>query len=142
MSLNCPLPLSPVAGFLDQLSLEKLATLGDVYSPGVVIENPLHRTRGMAAARAAFERMFRLFPNLTLTVDDVHGDDQSGFLAWTLVYQAGGRSRSLHGASHVEFARDGRVALQRDHWDATFPVYARRPFLGWLLHRARRQHRI
>ena len=125
--------MSPVAGFLDGLALAKLDHLGDIYSPAVEFRNPLHHTRGPADLRRAYERLYQQFQDVAVTVTDAHGDERTGFLLWSMSYRLHGKPRVITGTSHLQFAPDGRVALQHDHWDASFPIYGEFPLLGWIL---------
>ncbi len=131
--------MAAMAGFFNELTLEKLDNLGDVYSPGVEFQNPLHRTRGLPLLRRIYEHLFRQLPDLSVTVSDIHGDDCTGFLLWTMRYSLRGKSQIITGTSHLKFAADGRVSSQHDHWDASFPVYAESPLIGWAMRRMKRQ---
>jgi hypothetical protein len=122
-----------MAGFLNGLSMEKLDHLGDIYSPAVEFQDPLHQIRGLTELRRAYEHFFHQLKDLAVTVADAHGDERTGFLLWTLNYQFRGKPRVITGTSHLQFAPDGRVALQRDHWDASFPVYGEFPLIGWAM---------
>ena len=130
--------MSPLAGFFNGLTPEKLDTLGDIYSPGVEFQNPLHQIRGLAELRKVYEHLLQLFAQVRVTVTDVHGDDRTGFLLWTMNYQIRGMERSITGTSHVRFAPDGRVAVQTDHWDASFPIYGEYPLVGWAMRNIKR----
>ena len=138
MTLHCPDSLAAITGFLNGLSCERLDTLGDVYSPGVEFKDPLHETRGIGALRKAYERVFQQLNNLSVTVTDSHGDDRTGFLLWTMNYQIRGKARGITGASHLKFAPDGRVAVQHDYWDASFPVFGEFPLIGCAMRGFRR----
>lgn len=131
--------MATMAGFFNELSPEKLDTLGDVYSPGVEFQDPLHKTKGLAALRAVYERLFTQLTDVRITVSDIHGDESTGFMLWTMHYQLRGKDRAIHGASHLRFAPDGRVASQHDFWDASFPVYGEAPLVGWAMRRIRKQ---
>lgn len=133
MALHCPDSMSPMAGFFNGLSPNKLDNLGDIYSPAVEFQDPLHQTRGLADLRRVYEHLFRQLTHVTVTVTDAHGDDRTGFLLWTMSYQFRGKQRVITGTSHLKFAPDGRVAAQRDHWDASFPVYGEFPLIGWAM---------
>ncbi len=52
------------------------------------------------------------------------------------------KDRVITGTSHLQFAPDGRVAVQRDHWDASFPVYGEFPLLGWVMRAIQRRAAI
>ncbi|MEI6178111.1 MAG: nuclear transport factor 2 family protein [Verrucomicrobiota bacterium] len=130
--------MSPITGFFNGLTPEKLDTLGDIYSPGVEFQNPLRQIRGLPELRRVYEHLFQQLEHMTVAVTDVHGDDRTGFLLWTMNYQYRGMERSITGTSHIRFAPDGRVAAQTDHWDASFPIYGEYPLLGWAMRNIKR----
>jgi hypothetical protein len=131
-----------MAGFFNGLSLEKLDHLGDIYSPAVEFQDPLQQTRGLADLRKVYQQLFQQLADLAVTVTDAHGDERTGFLLWTLRYQLRGKDRVITGTSHLQFAPDGRVAVQRDSWDASFPVYGEFPLLGWIMRGIQRRAAI
>lgn len=133
MALHCPDPLSPVARFIDGLSPEKLNQIGDIYSPAIEFRDPMHHVKGHAALRVVFEQLFQQLAGITMTVDDAHGDERTGFLLWTMRYQFRSKQREITGTSHFRFAPDGRIVSQLDHWDASFPVYGEFPVVGWAM---------
>lgn len=122
-----------MAGFFNALAPGKLDNLGDIYSPGVEFQDPLHQTRGLPALRRVYEHLFQQLKDISLTVTDAHGDDHTGFLLWTMRYHFRGRERIITGTSHLRFAPDGRVAAQCDYWDASFPVYGEFPLIHWVM---------
>ena len=133
MSLHCPDSMATIAGFFNSLEPGKLDNLGDVYSPGVEFQDPLHQTRGLPALRRVYEHLFQQLKQVSITVLDAHGDERTGFLLWKMRYDFRGRERIITGTSHLKFAPDGRVAMQTDHWDASFPVYGEFPLIGWAM---------
>lgn len=45
---------------------------------------------------------------------------------------------SIHGASHIRLAADGKITYHRDYWDAAGGLYVKLPLIGpvlRLLHR-------
>lgn len=138
MALHCPDSMTAVAGFFNGLSLGKLDNLGDIYSPAVEFQDPIHQVRGMAALRGIYEDLFEKKNHVSMTVTDAHGDERTGFLLWTLSYQIRGNERVITGTSHLKFAQDGRVLVQRDHWDASFAIDDEFPLIGWAIRGIRR----
>ena len=131
--------MTSMAEFFNNLSLEKLDHLGDVYSPGVEFQDPLHQTRGLPALRKIYEQLLKQLHDVTVTVSDIHGDENTGFLLWTMRYKRRGKENVITGTSHLRFAADGRVATQHDHWDASLPVYGESPLIGWAMRRIKKQ---
>ncbi len=138
MALHCPDSMTAVAGFFNGLSRGKLDNLGDIYSPAVDFQDPIHQVRGMAALRGIYEDLFGKKCRVSMTVTDAHGDERTGFLLWTLRYEFRGKEHVITGTSHLKFAQDGRVAVQHDHWDASFAMDDEFPFIGWVLRGIRR----
>ena len=130
MQPHCPDSLTPMVRFFDGFAPDKLDMLGDVYSPGVEFRDPLHQVKGLSALRHVFGQMFKQLGDLTVKVTDAHGDERTGFLLWEMRYRFRGSDRVITGTSHLRFAADGRVAVQTDHWDASFPVYGEFPMMG------------
>ncbi len=133
MALHCPDSLSAVADFFNQMTPEKLERLGDIYGPGVEFHDPIHDAIGLLQLRDVLSNRFRKMEAVTFKVVDAHGDDRTGFLLWSVIYQHRGSERVIHGTSHFKFAHDGRISAQRDHWDASFVLYGALPVLGWLM---------
>ena len=138
MALNCAESLATMVRFFDGLALDKLDTLGDVYSPGIEFQDPLHHTRGITALRHVYEQLFQQLSGISVEVLDTQGDEYTGFLLWKMSYKFRGRPQEITGTSHLKFAPDGRVAVQHDFWDASFPVYGQFPLIGFALRGIRR----
>jgi hypothetical protein len=45
----------------------------------------------------------------------------------------------IHGATHLRFAPDGRIAYHRDYWDAANELYAKLPLIGPVMRWLRRK---
>lgn len=133
MTLHCPDSMAAMAGFFNGLAPGKLDNLGDIYSPGIEFQDPMHQTRGLSALRRVYEHLFQQLNDISLTVIDAHGDDHTGFLLWKMSYLFRGKQRVITGTSHLKFAPDGRVVAQSDYWDASFPVYGEFPLVGWAM---------
>ena len=139
MIQQCPQSLTSIVSFFHHLSPEKLNTLGDYYAPAVVFQDPLHRIQGLAMLRSVYDRLFTQLDDVKIQVNDAHGDDQTGFILWSMHYSLRNKPRVIHGTSYLKFAPDGRVANQHDYWDASFPVYGESPLIGWAMHKIRKQ---
>ena len=99
---------------------------GDFYTPDARFKDPFNEVSGVPAIRAIFAGMFRQVdgPRFVITRTLCQGDD--AFLAWDFVFcfrGEPGRERTIRGATHIQFAADGRVALHRDYWDAAEELY-------------------
>jgi steroid delta-isomerase len=142
MALHCPDSMTAVTRLLKQMTAAKLESLGDIYSPGVVFQDPLHDARGLAQLRGVFSHLVGKPGGMSVELLDAHGDERTGFLLWTRKYQHGGEAREIRGTSHFKFAADGRISEQLDHWDASFVVYGEFPLLGWLMRKIKQRAQL
>lgn len=142
MPLHCPDSMNAVVRFFNEMTPAKLEHLGDVYSPGVTFNGPIHQARGLAQLREVLATRFEKLENFSVELLDAHGDERTGFLLWTVNYQQHGKARAIHGMSHFCFAVDGRISEQRDQWDATSVLQGERPVLSWLMQKINRRPQI
>lgn len=118
---------------LDAASLDRL---GELYSPDVRFQDPLHRVDGLAALRRYFES---LYANVQELRYDFHGFDEvaegGGYLRWTLHFRhprlAGGQPVAVEGCSHLRWGE--RVEYHRDYFDAGALLYENLPVMGGII---------
>jgi steroid delta-isomerase len=130
--------------FFETLSPAALGRLGDIYAPTARFKDPFNDVTGTGAIRGIFEAMYDRVntPRFLITRSVCEGDD--AFLSWEFVFcwkSGESEQQIIHGATHIQFAADGRVAVHRDYWDAAEELYEKLPVLGslmrWLKRRAR-----
>ena len=128
-------------GFYEALTPETLSQVASVYADDARFIDPFNDVRGHAGIRGVFEHMFAALdaPRFDVTESVTEGDQ--GFLLWNFHFRRQGRSdaMSIHGASHLRFAADGRIAWHRDYWDPARELYEGLPILGALLRWLRRR---
>jgi ketosteroid isomerase-like protein len=124
-----------VVQFFETLKLVSLAGLDRVYTEDARFKDPFNDVQGMPAIRAVFEHMFATLIDPRFTVLDAVTEGDQAFLTWDFSFRRrrGGAALRIHGATHLRFAADGRVALHRDYWDAAEELYAKLPVLGALM---------
>jgi steroid Delta-isomerase len=130
--------------YFETLTPESVGRLGDVYAPDARFKDPFNEVSGLPAIQAVFAGMYRQVdhPRFVVSRSLCQGDD--AFLAWDFLFSFKGDTRGdqvIRGATHIQFAADGRVVLHRDYWDAAEELYEKLPVLGslmrWLKRRAR-----
>lgn len=130
--------------FYETLSPAALARLPEVYADDARFKDPFNDVTGIPAIFGIFEAMYRQVdrPRFVITRSGCTGDD--AFLVWSFAFcfkHDAGREQTIRGATHIQFAADGRVAFHRDYWDAAEELYEKLPLLGplmrWLKRRAR-----
>lgn len=119
------------------LTPEAVERIGEVYSDDAYFRDPFNEVTGLAPIKHVFADMFvRLIePRFTIveTIEQAHGV----MLIWDFDFRIRGLkpelARRIHGASHIRFAADGRVAYHRDYWDAAGELYEQLPLVGGLM---------
>jgi ketosteroid isomerase-like protein len=123
--------------FFENMTPGDLARLGSVYADGASFRDPFNDVTGVEAIARVYARMYEQIDDPRFTIVETIADADGAMLVWDLRYRAkGGRStvlQRIHGASHLKFADDGRIAYHRDYWDAAGELYERLPVVGALM---------
>lgn len=140
-AMSAPEPTARIVAFFETLTPATLATLGSHYSDDARFVDPFNDVKGQPAIRAVFEHMFATLDAPRFEVVDAVTEGNQCFLVWNFHFRRHGHSADslIHGASHLRFAADGRVALHRDYWDAAQQVYENVPVLGAVMRWLRRR---
>lgn len=130
--------------YFETLTPEAVDRLGEFYAPDARFKDPFNEVVGVPAIQAIFAAMYRRVDRPRFVVTRTLCDGADAFLAWEFLFcfkGDGGREQTIHGATHIQYSADGRVALHRDYWDAAEELYEKLPVLGalmrWLKRRAR-----
>ncbi len=96
--------------------------------------DPFNEVRGLPEIRRIFAQMFEHLDDCRFTFIDETVDERGAFLTWDMTFRirrlSPGETRRIHGATHLKFAPDGRIACHRDYWDAADELYAKLPLIG------------
>ncbi len=126
-----------LAAFYEALTPQTLDQVASHYAPDARFKDPFNDVTGVAAIRAIFQHMFDTLETPRFVVHGFSGDAAHSFLTWTLYFHTRSgkqvRGWEIHGATHVQWAPDGRVALHRDYWDVAEELYEKIPLLGGLM---------
>jgi steroid Delta-isomerase len=125
-----------VKQYFETLTQESLAQLVTVYKEDAAFKDPFNEVRGLPALERVFRHMFKQVkePKFIITRAVAAGED--AFLTWEFLFRMHGARDGRHvirGATHIQFAPDGRVAYHRDYWDAAEELYEKLPILGGLM---------
>lgn len=130
-----------VVAYFETLTPSSLRELAAIYSDDARFVDPFNDVTGVAGISRVFEHMFSTLdaPRFVVTTAVTEGDDC--FLVWDFVFHQKGNATPtrIHGASHLRFAADGRIALHRDHWDPAREIYEALPVLGGVMRWLRRK---
>jgi steroid delta-isomerase len=138
--------LARLVDFWEGLTPARVAALEDVYAHDAYFRDPFNEVRGAAALKRILAHMFETLDAPTFTIRETTIEGSTAVLVWDFDFRVKrwqpGVTRRIHGASHVRFAPDGRVAYHRDYWDAAGELYATLPVVGpivrWLARRLSR----
>jgi ketosteroid isomerase-like protein len=126
---------------LTRADVERLATL---YTADAAFKDPFNEVRGLPAITRIFAHMFVQVHEPRFVVTAAFQQDREAFLAWEFRFRMKRfdmrTSQVVRGATHLQFAADGRIAAHRDYWDAAEELYEKLPVVGafmrWLKRRA------
>ena len=132
-----------VRAFYERLAPADVDRLDALYAPDAYFRDPFNEVRGLREIRRIFSQMFEHLADARFTFADEAVDERGAFLTWDMTFRIRRLSpaevRRIHGATHLRFAPDGRIAYHRDYWDAADELYAKLPLIGpvmrWLKRR-------
>ena len=142
MSTSTDPRAAAVIAFYERLRPADLAGLGRIYTEQAFFKDPFNEVHDLGALRRVFTHMFETLDAPRFQVLHALVQGQQCSLSWDFLFRFKGRAaeQRIHGASHLRFAPDGRVAYHRDYWDAA-ELYEKLPLLGaplrWLRRRVR-----
>ncbi|MEO8805027.1 MAG: nuclear transport factor 2 family protein [Burkholderiaceae bacterium] len=134
-------PTATVVAFFETLTPATLPALASIYSDDARFVDPFNDVTGLPAIRTVFDHMFAALDEPRFEVIEAVTEGNQCFLVWNFRFRRRGRNAvgSIHGASHLRFATDGRVTLHHDYWDAAQQVYEGVPLLGAVMRWLRRR---
>ena len=132
-----------VVSLYETLVPADLPALRGVYADNARFKDPFNQVQGVPAIARIFGHMFRQLDGPRFEVLTIVASGDDCFLTWDFRFRTrgvGAAAMCIHGASHLHFDADGRVAMHRDYWDAAEELYEKLPVLGalmrWLKRRA------
>lgn len=130
-----------VVGFFETLTPATLTRLHSVYADDARFIDPFNDVAGHAGIRHVFEHMFATVDAPRFEVVQAITEGDQCVVLWNFRFRRKGRSdaAAVHGASHLRFAADGRVAWHRDYWDPARELYEDLPVLGAVMRWLRRR---
>jgi steroid Delta-isomerase len=123
-----------VIAFYEALAPADVDRIPELYAADACFRDPFNDVRGTAEIRRIFAAMFDHLADCRFTIRETVVDGDGAFLVWDMTYRM--RSfrpdtvQSIHGASHLKFDADGRIAWHRDYWDAADELYSKLPLIG------------
>ena len=131
-------PAQRIAAFFESFQRRDLAQLAGWYCEDAHFRDPFNDVRGIAAIRRVYDHMFDTAADLRFQVLHVTAIPGECWMTWNFTFGARPR-RTIHGASFLKLAPDGRIAVHRDYWDAAGELYEQVSVLGGLMRMIRRK---
>lgn len=122
--------------FFETLTSNSLETIGNVYADDAWFKDPFNEVHGLSSVRRIFEHMFDQVTDPRFVVTRAVSQGDHAFLTWDFQFRMNrlpDQPQVIRGASHIQFAPDGRVAYHRDYWDAAEELYEKLPIVGGLM---------
>jgi steroid delta-isomerase len=127
----------------ETLTPDSARELARIYTDDAAFRDPFNDVRGVAAIEAIFAKMFETLHEPRFTVVRRIVDGPHVVLLWDFDFRIRkfrpAQPWRIHGASHLELAGDGRIAMHRDYWDTAEELYAKLPLVGALMRFLKRQ---
>ena len=132
-----------VKGYFESLTPASVERMGEVYALDAYFRDPFNEVTGVAEIARIFGAMFEHLDDVRFTILETVADDGGAMLTWDMSYRVRKwrphQSQVIHGATHLRFAPDGRIAYHRDYWDAANELYAKLPLIGPVMRWLRRK---
>lgn len=125
-----------IVTLFERLAPADLPRLAEIYAPDARFKDPFNDVQGVAAITRIFEHMFKALEAPRFVIRDTLVQGDQCFLSWDFAFRLrryGGAEQVIRGASHLQLARDGRIAVHRDYWDAAEELYEKLPVVGALM---------
>lgn len=128
-----------VAQFFETLSPASLSTLSTTYAEQARFKDPFNDVTGVPGIQRVFTHMFDTLQNPRFVVHHTLTQGMHAWLTWDFLIDRPHGTLTVHGATQLTFAPDGRVCQHRDYWDTAEELYAKLPIIGtvvkWLTRR-------
>lgn len=122
-----------VVTFFESISPASLGTLSSVYSEQARFKDPFNDVTGLPGIERVFAHMFETVQNPRFVVRHTMTQGEHAWLTWDFLIDRPDGTLTVHGATQLTFAPDGRVSVHRDYWDTAEELYAKLPVLGALV---------
>jgi steroid delta-isomerase len=131
-----------VVTFFERIAPTDVARIGEIYAVEAYFRDPFNEVRGVEAIARVYARMFEQLDDCRFVIAESLAEGRSALLVWDFTFRIRRwrphMVQTIHGATHLKFALDGKVAYHRDYWDAAEELYAKLPLIGPVLRRLRK----
>ena len=125
--------LDRLIDFYQELTPDSLRHLPEFYSADAYFKDPFNDVTGLPGIQRVFTHMFDTLTNPRFVVRHTMTQGEHAWLTWDFLIDRPDGTLTVHGATQLTFAPDGRVSVHRDYWDTAEELYAKLPVLGALV---------
>lgn len=129
--------------FFESISPADVPRLGRIYAEDAYFRDPFNEVTGLSGIARIFGAMFEHLDDVRFTILETVADPGGAMLTWNMTYRVRKwrphETQTIHGATHLRFAPDGRIGYHRDYWDAANELYAKLPLIGPVMRWLRRK---
>ena len=129
--------------FFESISPADVPRLGGIYAEDAYFRDPFNEVTGLSGIARIFGAMFEHLDDVRFTILETVADPGGAMLTGNMTYRVRKwrphETQTIHGATHLRFAPDGRIAYHRDYWDAANELYAKLPLIGPVMRWLRRK---
>jgi steroid Delta-isomerase len=140
--MSNPEAVARVVAFFEHIAPADVARIGEIYTADAYFRDPFNEVRGTEAIARVYARMFEQLDGCRFVIAETLAEGDAALLVWDFTFRIRRwrlrAPRTIHGATHVRFAPDGRIAYHRDYWDAAEELYAKLPLIGPVLRMLRK----
>ena len=130
-------PLSRFIALYQQLNLQQLHRLPEVYADEVIFIDPAHRIEGLTALGDYFAALYQRLAYCRFEIISQQHEGAQAWLSWVMTFShprlAAGQPIRVEGATRLEFDAEGKVRVHRDYFDLGAMLYEQLPLLGPLV---------
>ena len=120
--------------FFESISPADVPRLGRIYAEDAYFRDPFNEVTGGSGIARICGPMFEHLDDVRFTILETVADPGGAMLTWNMTYRVRKwrphETQTIHGATHLRFAPDGRIGYHRDYWDAANELYAKLPLIG------------
>ncbi len=125
--------LSRFIDVYQQLGVDNVDNIADIYHSNVIFEDPLHRVEGLASLLVYFQGLYTNLSSCSFVINNYFANDEQASIYWHMTFTHsklnGAMPVSVEGHSHLKEV-DGKVIYHRDYLDVGAMLYEHIPVLG------------
>lgn len=127
----------------DEVRVDTLHLLDDLYAEEMVFEDPLGRMEGLDEFRLYMEAMYQYVEDIEWEYTDEVVQGDTHVLFWTMTLQTKrlnkGKPFTVDGTSRLVFGENNKVIFHRDYFDMGTYIYERAPVVRWFVNFVKRR---